>query len=294
MTTGDEQVPQARTAFVFAGGGSFGAIQVGMLLALLEHGVKADLVVGSSVGAMNAAYYAADPTLNNVKRLAEIWKGIRREHVFPVTLSTFVRFLWKRDFLVSQEGVRSLMRRHLSYENLEDAKIPVYVVTTDIISGETVVLSRGPADDAIVATTAIPGAFAPLRYNDLFLSDGAISSNTPVRIAIMKGATRLIILPTGYACAEQAPPIGAIANAIHALTLLIARQLTEEIESIPASVTYSVVPPLCPLTGSPYDFSMTDKHIERAHFVTKQWIASGGLERGGIPDSMRPHKHGHH
>ena len=204
MNTEDEQVPQVRTAFVFAGGGSFGAIQVGMLLALSEHGVKADLVVGSSVGAMNAAYYAADPTLNNVKRLAEIWKGIRP----PASISGYsfhVReFLWKRDF-VSHEGVRSLLRRHLSYKNLEDAKIPVYVVTTDIISGETVVLSRGPADDAIVATTAIPGAFAPLRYNDLFLSDGAISSNTPVRIAIMKGATRLIILPTGYACAEQAP-----------------------------------------------------------------------------------------
>jgi NTE family protein len=280
-----------RTAFVFAGGGSFGAIQVGMLQALAEHGVTADLVVGSSVGAMNAAYYAADPSLGNINRLAEIWRGIRREDVFPINFSTLIGFFWKRDFLVSHEGIRRLIRKHLSYKSLEEAQIPIHVVTTDIVSGETVVLSGGPADDAIVATTAIPGAFPPLKYADRFLSDGAISSNTPVRVAILKGATRLIILPTGYACAEQAPPTGAVANAVHALTLLIARQLTEEIESIPADIAYSVVPPLCPLTGSPIDFSMTDKHIERAHRVTRQWIQSGGLERGGIPDSMRAHKH---
>ena len=140
----------------------------------------------------------------------------------------------------------------------------MHVVTTDIVSGETVVLSSGRADDAIVATTAIPGVFAAVRYHDLFLFDGAISSNTPVRIAIMKGATRLITLPTGYACAGRGPPMGAVANAIHALTLLIARQLTEEIGSIPANISYRVVQPLCPLTGSPYDFSMTGNHIDRA------------------------------
>jgi NTE family protein len=291
MNLKQENNPGVRTAFVFAGGGSFGAIQVGMLQALAERGVTADLVVGSSVGAMNGAYYAADPTLENVNRLAEIWKGIRREHVFPITMSTLAGFFLKRDFLVSHSGVRSLIRKHLPYENLESAKIPVHIVTTDIVSGETVILSDGPADDAIVATTAIPGVFAPVKYDNLFLSDGAISSNTPVRVAIMKGASRLIILPTGYACAGQSPPVGAVANAIHALTLLIARQLIEEIESIPATLHYSVVPPLCPLTGSPYDFSMTEKHIDRARLATRQWIESGGLERGGIPDSMRAHKH---
>lgn len=130
-----------------------------------------------------------------------------------------------------------------------------------------------------------------MRYAGRFLSDGMISSNTPVRIALREGATRLIILPTGYACANQSSPVGAVANAIHALTLLIARQLTEEIELIPSAVSYSVVPPLCPLLGSPYDFSRTEWHMERAYEITQQWILSGGLERGGIPDAMRPHRH---
>ena len=282
---------QGTTAFVFAGGGSFGAIQVGMLQALAKHGVVADMVVGSSVGAMNAAYYAADPSVETVERLAGIWRGIRRNDVFKITFGSFMCFALRRDFLVSQRGLRRLIRDNLPYVNLEDAQIPVHVVTTDIVSGETVVLSSGSAEDAIAATTAIPGAFSPVRHGSRLLSDGAISSNTPVRIAITKGATRLVILPTGYACAGRAPPMGAIANAIHALTLLIARQLETEIGSIPSTVSYSVVPPLCPLTGSPYDFSMTEGHMKRAFAHTDAWIADGGLDRREIPDSLHAHKH---
>lgn len=283
-----------KTAFVFAGGGSLGAIQVGMLLALAKQGVKADFVVGSSVGAMNAAYYAADPSFESVEKLADIWRKIRRKDIFPITLATLASFVWRRDFLVRHEGIRKLIRTHLPYRRLEQAKIPVHVVTTDVLTGETVTLSDGSAEDAIVATTAIPGVFPPVRQGERFLSDGAVSSNTPVRIALSKGATNLVVLPTGYACANRGPPMGAIANALHALTLLIARQLAEELESVPAHIHCSVVPPLCPLSGSAYDFSMTDAHIARAFDHATEWIKSGGLDRSDIPDTVRPHRHFDH
>ena len=280
-----------KTAFVFAGGGSFGAIQVGMMQAIAAHGVTADLVVGSSVGAMNGAYYAGAPTLEGVKKLAEIWRGLTRQDVFPVSLRSFVSFLWRRDFLISHDGVRKLVEDHLPYKNLEQAAVPVHIVTTDIVTGETVVLSEGPAAEAIVASTAIPGAFAPVEHNNRFLADGAISSKTPIRVAIDKGAERLIIMPTGFACAGQTPPVGAVATALHALTLLIARQMTVELQYLESTVDYCVVPPLCPLVGSPYDFTRTDDHIARAIKSTEDWIADGGLEKSGVPGEMEPHQH---
>ena len=280
-----------KTAFVFAGGGSFGAIQVGMMQALAAHGVAADLVVGSSVGAMNGAYYAGAPTLEGVKKLAEIWRGLTRQDVFLVSLRSFVSFLWRRDFLISHDGVRKLVEDHLPYRKLEEAIVPVHIVTTDIVTGETVVLSDGSAAEAIVASTAIPGAFAPVKHKNRFLADGAISSNTPIRVAIDKGAERLIIMPTGFACAGQEPPVGAVATALHALTLLIARQMTVELQYLESTVEYCVVPPLCPLVGSPYDFTRTDDHIARAIKSTEDWIADGGLEKGGIPGEMQPHQH---
>src|SRR3954454_705567 len=281
----------AKTAFVFAGGGSFGAIQVGMMHSLAAHDISADMVVGSSVGALNGAYYAGDPTLKGVLQLETIWRGLQRQDVFPVTWRTLLGFLWRRDFLIPHDGIQKLLDDNLPYRNLQDAKLPVHIVTTDIVSGDSVVLSDGPAAEAIIASTAIPGAFAPIRYKDFYLADGAISSNTPIRVAIAKGARRLIILPTGYACANHTPPSGAVASALHALTLLIARQLVSELEGLSPDIEYFVVSPLCPLVGSPYDFSRTADHIERAIRSTDVWLAQNGLQQGGIPDEMRPHAH---
>jgi NTE family protein len=285
------QDDRPKTAFVFAGGGSFGAIQVGMLHSLVANGVTADMVVGSSVGAINGAYYAGAPTLKGVLELETIWRGLTRHDVFPITWHTLLGFLWRRDFLISHDGLRKLLEDHLPFRNLEDAELPVHIVTTDIVSGESVVLSEGPAIDAIVASTSIPGAFAPVFYKDRYLADGAISANTPVRVAVEKGARRLIILPTGYACAADAPPVGAVANALHALTLLIARQLVNDLEELPHDIEYFVVPPLCPLLGSPYDFSLTSEHIERSIKSTDDWLAHHGLEKKRIPSELRTHDH---
>jgi NTE family protein len=286
-----DDVSATKTAFVFAGGGSFGAIQVGMLHSLAAHGISADMVVGSSVGALNGAFYAGDPTLDGAKRLATIWRGLTRQDVFPVTWRTMLGFLWRRDFLIPHDGIRKLIDDHIPFRNLQDATMPVHIVATDIITGDSVVLSEGSTAEAIVASTAIPGAFSPIRYENYFLADGAISSNTPVRVAVSKGATRLIVLPTGHACANQAPPVGAVANALHALTLLIARQLVIELESLGPGIEYYVVPPLCPLVGSPYDFTRTADHIDRAILSTDAWLAQNGLEQSKIPHEMRLHSH---
>jgi NTE family protein len=286
-----DEIGSGKTAFVFAGGGSFGAIQVGMLHSLAAHGVTADMVVGCSVGALNGAFYAGDPTLDGVERLGMIWRALQRHDVFPINWRTMLSFLWHRDFLIPHDGIRKLVDDHIPYRNLEQARLPLHIVATDIITGDSVVLSKGSTAEAIVASTAIPGAFSPVRYRDHYLADGAISSNTPIQVAVSKGARRLIILPTGHACANQDPPVGALANALHALTLLIARQLVTELEALGPEIEYFVVPPLCPLVGSPYDFSRTADHIDRAILSTDAWLAQHGLQQGKIPHEMRLHSH---
>ncbi|MBR0793236.1 patatin-like phospholipase family protein [Bradyrhizobium manausense] len=263
-----------------------------MMHALAKHGVVADLVVGSSVGAINGAYYAGDPSLKGVLGLEALWRGLKRHDVFPVTWRTLLGFMWRRDFLIPHDGIRKLIEDHLPYRNLQDAQLPLHIVTTDFVSGESVVLSDGPAVEAILASTAIPGAFTPIHYRNLFLADGAISSNTPVRIAVKMGAKRLIVLPAGHACAVASPPVGAVANALHALTLLTARQLVAELEGLSPEIEYVVVPPLCPMVGSPYDFSRTGEHIDRAIESTGEWLTQGGLERHGvIPHEAQLHGH---
>jgi NTE family protein len=250
------------------------------------------MIVGSSVGSLNGAYYAGNPTLEGIERLETIWRGLRRSDVFPVGWAAVLGFLVRRNFLVEPDGLRRLIETNLTYRNLEDAKIPIHIVATDILTGGTVVLSEGPAAQAIIASAAIPVVFPPVRFEDVYLVDGAVSSNTAVKVAVDQGARRLIVLPTGYACALSKPPAGAVASALHALTLLIARQLLSELKELDGSgIEYFVLPPLCPLTGSPYQFSQSNALIDRAIKSTDAWIADGGLEKPNVHVHLSIHKH---
>jgi len=280
---------RGKTAFVLAGGGSFGAIQVGMLRELVAHGVVPDLVVGASVGALNGIYFCCDPTAEGVARLEGVWSGLRRSDIFPLSPRHLLGLFTGAASLVDPSGLRGLIARHLSQPQLEDSVIPMHVAATDLLTGASVLLSSGPAAEAVLASCAIPGAFPPVRIGEQYLIDGAVASNTPVMAALALGCTRLVVLPTGFACALSTAPTGALACAFHALNLLVARQLVRDLEQLAERVEIATVPPLCPLAVSPYDFSRAHELIERAAQGTRRWLESGGLEQQRIPGALRPH-----
>ncbi len=278
-----------KTALVFAGGGSFGAIQVGMLHALVAHGIQPDLVVGASVGAINCAYYAGHPTLASVMQLEQLWYELKRSTIFPMTFSRIAGLFSRSPSLIDSGGLRGLIEQHLTYPLLEQAALSLHVVATSQLHGKSVCLSSGPAADAILASCAIPAIFPPVLIGNEYLIDGAIAGNTPITTAVALGATRLIVLPTGYACALTAPPASAIASALHALNMLIAHQLVQDLELLAGRFEVLTVPPLCPLAASAYDFSRARELIERAEQSTRRWIEGGGLNRQSIPHALRPH-----
>lgn len=278
-----------RTMFVLAGGGSLGAVQAGMLRALVAHGVAADEAIGSSAGAINAAWFAGAPDRAGVARLETLWKGLHRAQVFPLGWRAAAGLLGRRDFIVDPGGLRALLEANLPYRDFAQAALPVSVVATDLLGGGTVSLCEGPVVEAVLASCAIPAAFPPVRIGGRYLVDGAVAANTPIRIAVERGAKRVIVLPTGYACALEAPPRGAIACALQAITLLTARQLVDDIEHYCRDVEILTVPPLCPLDVSPYDFSRAAELIERAARQTRDWLAKGGLSTPRIPGALREH-----
>lgn len=279
------------TALILAGGGSFGAIQVGMLRALIAYGLVPDLVIGSSVGAINGAYFACAPHVEGVARLEAIWCGLRRREVFPLAWRGMLGLLGEHNFAVDPAGLRSVLEQCLPYPTFEQTGIPLHVVATDLLQGVTVRLSTGPLVDAVLASCAIPAVFPPVRIGERYLIDGAIASNTPISVAIELGARRIIVLPTGFACALESPPRNAIASALHAVTLLIAHQLVMEIALYRGQAEIVTVPPLCPLAASPYDFSHAGELIERAAEQTSRWLKRDGLSRQRVPPALVAHSH---
>ncbi|MFP5346870.1 MAG: patatin-like phospholipase family protein [Actinomycetes bacterium] len=265
------------TAFVLSGGGSLGAVQVGMLAALAERNVAPDLLVGTSVGALNATFVAQRGTDEDaVRDLRQVWLRLRRRDVFPFEpRRQLLALAGRRPSLCSADGLRRILEDNLPYRHLEDALVPVHVLATNVLTGEEVFLSSGEVVPVVLASAAIPGVFPAVVHEGLALCDGGVSDNAGISRAVALGADTVYVLPAGYACALTRPPSGAVAAALHAVSLLTHRRLLEEVASFADRVDLRVLPPLCPLSVSPFDFGHTRELVGRAFRSTSEWLATG-------------------
>lgn len=281
------------TAFVLSGGGSLGAVQVGMLQALAGRGVEPDLLIGTSAGALNAGYIAGHGTsVAALDDLAAIWATLRRRDVFPLQPARLgAAAVGRAPSLCPNDALRRLIRDHVAFDDLEDAATQVHVVATDVRSGEEVVLSTGNAVDAILASAAIPAVFPSVAVGDRDLIDGGVADNAAVSAAIALGADVVYVLPTGYACALDDPPGSPLASALHALTLLIEQRLILEVLHFAERADVRVLPPLCPLSVSSTDFRHGALLVERARAATERWIDEGGPRLAHPERFLSLHRH---
>jgi len=238
-----------------------------MLRALYERAISPDLIVGTSVGAINGAFISSRPTRpETADDLAAVWHGLGRSQVFPVNpLSGFLGFFGVRNNLVPDGALRRLLREHLQFELVENAGIPLHAITTDLLSGSELRLSKGPALQALMASAAIPGIFPPVRWEGRDLVDGGVSNNAPISDAIALGAETIYVLPTGTACDLPEAPRGALAMLLHSTTLLVIRRLLLEVELLSDRAELIVLPPPCPLAISPIDFAHSEALIRRGY-----------------------------
>lgn len=287
--------PKTTTAFVLSGGGSLGSVQVGMLQALQAHGVTPDLLIGTSVGALNAAFLAGHGvTEKSLDALSRTWLRLRTRDVFPIDpLRLGLAAIGRAESLCSNGPLRHLISDHLAFERLEDAPIPVHVVTTELKSGKEVLLSKGNALDAVLASAAIPAVFPSVEIDGRILVDGGIADNAALSQAIELGAERIYVLPTGYPCDLTKRPRTPLATAVHSLTLLIQQRLIVDIEHYRDRVDIRVMPPLCPLDVSSIDFGSTGRLIDDSRAATAGWLQSHD-ERSEDPGrilALHTHRH---
>jgi len=283
------------TAFVLSGGGSLGAVQVGMLQALTERKLVPDMLVGTSAGALNAAYLAGHGTGRQaLEELAASWAGVRRRDIFPIDpLRHLLALAGSRSSLCSDQGLRRLIGGRLNYSRLEDSVIGVHVVATNLLTGEEVLLSSGDAVSAVLASSAIPGVLPAVQRDGLSLVDGGLADNTAISQAVALGANRIYVLPTGLACARTEPPAGALAAAVQALTFLTQQRLISDVAHFADRVELNVLPPLCPLAVSPTDFRHAHELIDRARQSTGRWLDSDGPSRPHPERFLSLHDHLH-
>ncbi len=233
--------------------------------------------------------------MTGIDGLEEAWQGIHRRQVFPLRpLLGLEGFLGRKDHLVDPGPLRRLVERHLTFERLEDAPVPLHVIATDVITGRDRVFSSGPAAEAVLASAAIPGVFPPVVIDGEPFMDGGVTDNTPIAHAVAAGCNPIYVLPTGHPCSLETAPRGALGMVLQAVTVMIGRQLVVDIERFRDAVDLRVVPPLCPLDVSPIDFSRSaEACIARARVTTEQWLADGQPNAGAIHILAGDHDHDH-
>lgn len=280
---------QSRVALVLSGGASLGAIQVGMLRALVDEGVRPDLIVGTSVGALNGAFVASHGlTRTSVDDLAELWLGLRRGRIFPLEPVTgLLGFLGARRNLVPAVGLRRLIARNLDHELLDDLPVALHVLACDVLSGAEVRISTGPLVEALMASTAIPGVFPPVDHGGRLLMDGGVVDNTPISHALELGADRIYVLPTGGPCDLADPPRGSLGMLVHAVSLMVGHRFIDEAAVLATHADLVVLPPPCPITVQPTDFGHAQELIERAEAGAREFLAAQPVRAGSFASASR-------
>jgi NTE family protein len=261
--------------FVLGGGGSLGAVQVGMLRALAEYGLTPDLVVGTSVGSVNGALLALDPA-GATERLAAIWSVMTRRRVFPGGPVAQLRMLRRhRNHLFPNDGLARVLSDALGPDrDFASLVLPFGTVAVDATTGHPVLLRTGPLVPAILASSAIPGIYPPVEIDGRVLYDGGVLANVPIRQAIELGARSLVVLDCAFPGHLPDVPRTMAETLFFWATLGMRNQavLEAELAAREYLVLYLPGPPVRPMT--PLDFTHTAELITDAHAAATAFLAS--------------------
>jgi NTE family protein len=234
--------PGGRVAFVLGGGGVLGATQVGMLRALLEAGIRPDLILGTSVGAVNGAVIAADPADTGVAKLTDLWQSMADTGIFSDTVLARAATLAKyRTHLYSPVPFRRQLREHLP-ETFEELRIPFQCVAASIERASAHWFSSGTLDEAVMASSAVPGLLPPVQIGDEHFLDGGLVHSIPVGRALALGAKEIYVLHVGRIEQPLAPPRSLWDVCLVSFELARRHRFVEEMAGLPGSVRAHVLP----------------------------------------------------
>ena len=187
---------ERRLALVLSGGGASGIVQVPFLEELIRRDIHPDLIVGSSVGAVNGAFLAFHP--NSIEGLADLWIELRNTRLWHRNILRITRnLLTKGTSVYSNRFLRELFEPHVTIDEIAAAEIPLYLVTTSLSNGRKRILSRGQLLSGVMASIALPGLFPPVRFDGDWCVDGGLSSGLDLETAILQGATHTIAVDLG-------------------------------------------------------------------------------------------------
>lgn len=267
-----------RTIFVLGGGGNLGAIQVGMLQAVIDRGIVPDEVVGCSAGAINGAMVATDPTPEGVGRLRTLWTEATDEIIGPVSRFDGVRLLTHRGAaLQTNDPLRRLLKASLPHHRFEDLTVPLHVVTTSLRTNSERWFSTGDLIEPILASSALPAIFPPVSIEGDVLVDGGVLNNVPLSRAFELKPNRVVVFHVGNFNRARPAPKRPVDVLLHAFSVTRAYRFETEVrQALPPGVELVVLPSVNPGKLRYNDFGRSAELIERGRSATAAYLDTMG------------------
>ncbi|MGI8773998.1 MAG: patatin-like phospholipase family protein [Actinomycetota bacterium] len=273
-----------RVAFVLSGGGPYGAMQVGMLQALVEAGISPDLVVGTSAGSLNAAFVAADPSRDGIANLATIWRGLSDEDLFPGAKrrSSWARMIMKGDRIFENSGLQRIITEQLGISTFEELHIPLGVVATELEDGHEELFRSGDLVAALLASSAMPGIFPPIDIEGKRYIDGGVTNAVPIAPAIEMGAHRIYVLNCSGSQQEKRPLYRPMDHLLHAFLLSRSRRYHHDLPVLAQRAELVVIPtPQVEFSVSFTSMAHTGRLIELGYEAAARFLAGGQEDEHG-------------
>ncbi|MEO5874397.1 MAG: patatin-like phospholipase family protein, partial [Streptosporangiaceae bacterium] len=261
------------------GGGMLGACEVGMLRALGEAGITPDLVVGTSVGAFNGVFAAADPT-SAAKVLTQIWSGGAGSAFSGSMFERAATFVRSGTHLHSTDRLALALESLMSVSTFEELAVPFQCVAASIEAANAHWFTSGPLVPAVLASCAVPGILPPVRIGDEHFYDGGLVHSIPVGRAVHEGAQTIFVLHVGRVDAPLSVPRRPWEVGMVAFELARRHRFAEEMAQLPADVTVHVLPTGVPPRSSGLaqlryrDASRVEGEIDRAYQATRAYLAA--------------------
>ncbi len=269
-------------AFVLSGGAALGALQAGMLRALRDAGIRPDLIVGTSVGALNGAVIADRGLDEGVLALEALWRTLSRTDLFPGgRLAQARQFLSSRVSIYPSDSLGQLVCRMLTVDRFEELQIPFGALATELISYHGALFNAGSIHPALLASAAIPGVYPPVEINGVTYVDGALTAHVPMDAAVQMGAKSLVILEAGDTCHRKKPPRHAAEMMMVSLHAALRQRVVVEAPAIAARLPALYLPTPCPLSKTLLDFSASNILMTQAAEMTAVFLQDAAIPQPG-------------
>ncbi len=259
--------------YVLGGGGSLGAIQVGMLQALSEHDIGPDLVAGTSVGSLNGAVVAIDPK-GAANRLSHTWARLESHDVFPGNLLVQAGALrHRKTHLFPNTGLAHFIADSLGEStDFADLALPFAAVTTNIATARPHPIRQGPLLPALLASAAIPGIFPAVEFDGLHLYDGGLVANVPIRQAVDMGARSVVVLDCNFPGEMPYFPATLAESLMYSMMVMMRAQSMTETLLAAATVPVLYLPGPAAQPVSTLDFRHTAALIETSYEAARPFL----------------------